>query len=368
MDIMINDLIFLILGLIVLTAGAEFLVRGGARMAFLCGITPLAIGLTIVAYGTSAPELVVSINAALKNQADISLGNVIGSNVFNVLFILGACAVIKPLIVHRNLVRIDVPVMILVSVLLYILAVDGVISRFDGVIFCAGLVGYTWFTLHSSRGTTQGTDLSFLGDPDRYRSAEHRPKLIVINLFWVVAGLVLLVLGSNLLVDSAVSVARRMGVSDLVIGLTLVAVGTSMPEVATSIVATIRNQRDIAIGNVVGSSIYNILAILGISSLLPPEGIKVSAQIIRLDLPVMIGVAIVCYPIFLTAYRVRRWEGALLLGYYAAYTAYLVIINAYPHHASMFERIMHYVLPLSMVVLMVSFVHGVSVRTRKTRN
>lgn len=365
---MIYDVIFLVLGLVILTIGAEFLVRGGARMAFLCGIAPLAIGLTIVAYGTSAPELVVSINAALRNQADIALGNVIGSNVFNVLFILGACALIKPLVVHKNLVRIDVPVMIMVSVLLYVLAVDGVISRIDGVIFCAGLIGYTWFTIQSSRGH-QETDLGFLGkDPKRYQSLKHRPRLFAVNALCILFGLALLVAGSNVLVDSAVAIARRLGVSDLVIGLTLVAAGTSMPEVATSIVATIRNQRDIAIGNIVGSNICNILSILGIASLLPPEGISVSAQVIRLDLPVMLGVAIVCYPIFLTAYRVRRWEGALLLVYYAAYTAYLVIINAYPHHASMYERTMQYFLPLSIVVLFVSFVHGVSVRTRKARN
>lgn len=363
---MISDWLFLVLGLVVLTVGAEFLVRGGARMAFLFGISPLAIGLTIVAYGTSAPELVVSINAALKGQADIAIGNVIGSNIFNILFILGACAIIKPLIVHKNLVRVDVPVMILVSVLLYVLALDGTISRIDGVMFCAGLVAYTWFTLHSGRGH-QETDLDFLGkDPERYRLPEHRTGLFAANTLWILVGIVLLVAGSNLLVDSAVAIARKLGVSDLIIALTLVAAGTSMPEVATSIVATIRNQRDIAIGNVVGSNIYNILAILGISSLLPPEGIRVSAQVIRLDLPAMLGVAIVCYPIFLSAYRVRRWEGVLLFGYYVAYTAYLVILNAYPHHQTLFEGIMgQYVLPLSVIVLMVSCFHGVNKRRKK---
>lgn len=363
---MISDLIFLVLGLVLLTVGAEFLVRGGARLAFLFGIAPLAIGLTIVAYGTSAPELVVSVNAALKNQTDIALGNVVGSNIFNVLFILGACAMIKPLVVHKNLVRVDVPVMILVSLLLFVLAADGNISRIDGVIFCIGLVGYTWFTLHSHRGNRQDTDLEFLGNPERYRSPEERPKLLLINIFWVVLGLTLLVVGSNFLVDAAVGIARKMGVSELVIGLTLIAAGTSMPEVATSIVATIRNQRDIAVGNVVGSNISNILAILGVASILPPDGINVSAQFVRFDIPVMIGVAIICYPIFLTNHRINRWEGAVIFSYYVAYTVYLILQNQRSAMLPQYEHVMaQYLLPLSLVVLMVSFIMNVTARSHK---
>lgn len=366
---MINDLVFLLLGLFILTIGAEFLVRGGARLAFLFGVAPLAIGLTIVAYGTSAPELVVSLNAALKNQTDIAVGNVVGSNIFNVLFILGSCALIKPLIVHKNLVRVDVPVMILVSLLLYVLSVDGNISRIDGIIFCTGIIAYTWYTLHSNRGTDQQADLGFLGDPKRYKDPNAKTKLIVINLFWVFLGLGLLVLGSNFLVDSAVSIARKAGISELVIGLTLIAAGTSMPEVATSIVATIRNQRDIAIGNVVGSCIYNIIAILGITALVPNDGINVSAQVIRVDLPVMLGVAIICYPIFLSGYRIHRWEGALFLGYYVAYTAYLIMLSSGSQSVHQFERIMvQYVLPLTGAVLLISFIRSAAGTTKKMKH
>jgi cation:H+ antiporter len=337
-------------GGILLTIGAEALVRGASRLAALAGVSPLVIGLTVVAFGTSAPELAVSLKAAWVGQGDIAIGNVVGSNIVNVLVILGLCALIQPLKVHTQLIKIDVPIMIGVSILTFALAWDGLIGRMNGALLAGGSIAYTVFTIQKSRNESARVKSEFA---DALEMPEARGiRTLVTSLFFVVLGLAALVIGSRLFVDGAVALARLYGVSELVIGLTIVAFGTSLPEVATSVMASIRGERDIAIGNVVGSSLFNLLVVLGFSSLVSP--IPVATQALYLDLPVMIGVAIACVPIFFTGFEIRRWEGLLFLLLYAAYTAYL-IMNATQYHAlATYNKVMlMLVLPLVAVTLLV---------------
>jgi cation:H+ antiporter len=334
------------LGLLVL--GAEWLVKGASRLAAALGISPLVIGLTVVAYGTSAPEMAVSVKSALAGQGDLALGNVVGSNVFNVLFILGASAIVAPLAVSSQLVRLDVPVMIGLSILTLLLAGDGSIGRLDGAILFAGAVAYTVFQIRQSRREPAAVRDEYAQEYGPGRSST------AANLAFVVAGLGLLVLGSRWLVSGAVAFAQSLGVSELVIGLTIVAAGTSLPEVATSILATVRGERDIAVGNVVGSNIFNVLAVLGLSALASPAGLPAPAALVRFDLPVMIAVALACLPIFASGARIARWEGALFLCYYIAYTAYLVLAARQHDALPAFSAVMEaFVLPLTAVTLAV---------------
>ncbi len=323
-------LILFVVGLGILILGAELLVRGASRLALGIGISPLVVGLTVVAFGTSSPELAVSIGAALTGQADIALGNVIGSNIANVLLILGISAVITPLVVTQKLVRRDVPLMIGVSVLLLLLGLDGRIGRLDGLLFFAGVVTYTVLAIRQSRAENAAIAAEYAAEFGQAGRPAGRQMLL--NVGAMAVGLALLMLGARWLVDGAVSIARLLGLSELVIGLTVIAVGTSLPEVATSVIASIRGERDIAVGNVVGSNLFNILSVLGLTAAVTPRGIAVPAQALRFDLPFMIAVAVACLPIFFTGYRISRWEGALFLAYYGAYTVYL-LLNATQHVA-----------------------------------
>lgn len=339
-------------GLVLLIFGAEMLVRGASKAASALGISPLIIGLTVVAFGTSSPELAVSIGGALSGQADIALGNVIGSNIINVLFILGLSAIIVPLYVSQQVIRFDVPLMIIVSIAVLLLSLDQTIGRFEGILLTAGLVLYLGVLVALSLRNPFRKK-----EPDQElpvnQSANDQINWLA-TVFRIVAGLALLVLGSRWFVNSAVSFAAYLGVSELIIGLTIVAAGTSMPEVVTSVIAAIRGERDITVGNVVGSNIFNILGVLGISSMLAPSGISVSEPIIGFDIPLMIAVAIACLPIFFTRGVISRWEGALFLGYYVAYTLYLVF-NATQHDLlPIFNNVMlYFVIPLTAVTIMV---------------
>jgi cation:H+ antiporter len=340
--------VLFVAGLGLLVVGAEWLVRGASRLAAALGISPLVIGLTVVAYGTSAPEMAVSVKSAWAGQPDLALGNVVGSNVFNVLLILGASATITPLLVSSQLIRLDVPIMIGLSVLTLLLAGDGSIGRLDGAILFAGAVAYTAFQIRQSRRESAALQ-------DEY-AQEYGPKRssTAANLAFIAAGLVLLVLGSRWLVNGAVAFAQALGVSELVIGLTIVAAGTSLPEVATSILAAFRGERDIAVGNVVGSNIFNILAVLGLAGLAAPSGLPAPAALLRFDLPVMIAVAIACLPVFASGATIARWEGALFLFYYAAYTAYTVLAAQQHDALPAFSAVMQvFVLPLTAVTLAV---------------
>ncbi len=330
----LTSTLFFIAGLILLIAGAEALVRGASKLAVLAGISPLVIGLTIVAVGTSSPELAVSFIAALSGNADISLGNVVGSNIFNILLILGISASIAPLVVSKQLIRFDIPVMITVSILVFIFGLDGKIGRLEGISFFIGIVSYTVFLIYKSRRLTKYDENNPLHSPFRKGGDYDTPPLekggrggfemYLFNLVLILIGLFLLILGSRWLVAGAVIIAKTLGVSELIIGLTIVAAGTSLPEVATSVVATIRGERDIAVGNVVGSNIFNILAVLGLSSIASLDGIKVSPIALHFDIPVMIAVAIICLPVFLTRNLISRWEGIFLLGCYGIYLLYLI--------------------------------------------
>ncbi len=350
-------LILFIIGLVILIAGAELLVRGASRLAVGFGISPLIVGLTVVAFGTSAPELAVSLGSALSGQADIALGNVVGSNIFNVLFILGLSALIGTLVVAQQLIRLDVPLMIGVSFLPLLLGLDGKIGRLDGILLFAGILAYILFAVRQSRKETASIQAEYsaeFGANVRLEGSQ-----LVRNIGFVVIGLALLVLGARWLVDGAVSIARALGLSELIIGLTIVAAGTSLPEVATSVIASLRGERDIAVGNVVGSNLFNILAVLGLTAAVAPAGVNVSGAALRFDIPFMIAVALACLPIFFTGYRIARWEGALFLAYYAAYTLYL-ILDATGHDAlpAFSTVLLEFAAPLTGITLVLLAVRG----------
>ena len=346
-----STLLQFVFGGILLIGGAELLVRGASRLAIAAGISPLVVGLTVVAFGTSSPELAVTVSSAHAGQSDVALGNVVGSNIFNVLFILGASALITPLLVAQQLVRLDVPLMIGASVLALLLALDGRIGRLDGILLFSGIVGYTWFLIRQSRRETATVQQEY---DEAFGGVERKRSSPLANVVFILAGLGLLVLGSQWLVEAAVRTATALGVSQLVIGLTVVAAGTSLPEVATSILAAIRGERDIAVGNVVGSNIFNLLAVLGLGSIVAPAGIPVAPGALAFDLPIMIAVAVAALPIFFTGYLIARWEGAVFLGYYLVYTVYLVL-DATDHGAvPAFGAMMRwFVLPLTALTLVI---------------
>ncbi len=345
MDLM--TMVLFVIGLGLLIAGAELLVRGASRLASAAGIPPLIIGLTVVAFGTSAPEFAVSAQSAFAGQADIALGNVVGSNLFNVLFILGASALITPLVVQRQLVRMDVPLMIGAAMLLGLLALDGQVSRIDGIILFVLLIGYIAFQIIQGLRESAG-DVN--PDAEKSKGATQ----MIMNIGLIIVGLVMLVVGSGWLVDGAVAIARALGLSELIIGLTIIAAGTSLPEVAASFIAALRGERDIAVGNVVGSNLFNILGILGLTAIIAPTGVAVAPAALAFDIPVMIAVMVACLPIFFTEHRIARWEGGLFLAYYVAYTTYLILAATKHDALPLFSSIMMtFVLPLTAITLVV---------------
>ncbi len=338
-------------GIVLLIVGAETLVRGAARLAAAVGISPLVIGLTVVAFGTSSPEVAVSVQSAYAGQADIALGNVVGSNILNVLLILGVSAAIAPLIVARQLIWLDVPVMIAVSFLPLLFGLDGRIGRLEALLLFLSLIGYIVFLIRLSRRENDKAENEF---EQEYGGLAGRPARWLLNLALIVIGLALLVLGSRWLVNGAVVIAQAAGVRELIIGLTIVAIGTSLPEIATSITASLRGERDIAVGNIVGSNIFNILAVLGLSGLVAPDGIKVAPAALGFDIPVMIAVAVACLPIFFTGHLIARWEGFLFLGYYAVYTAYLILASIQHDALPLFSMVMLlFVIPITILTLAV---------------
>lgn len=312
-------------GLLLLIVGGEFLVRGASRLAASLGVPSVIIGLTVVAFGTSTPELAVSFKAALAGSANIAVANVVGSNIFNTLFILGLSALVSPLIIHSQMIRREVPIMIGVSLLLYLLSLGGEISRMEGLLLFAGIVSYTtWLVLEARQNRKE--DRPIVDESEKiYGSLKDGRKAVVVAVALVVGGLAIVMWGADLLVDGAVAMAKNLGVSDTVIGLTIVAAGTSLPEVVASLVATIKGERDIAVGNVVGSNLYNILAIIGITGAASPSGLAVGEQLLNFDIPLMIASAVLCWPFFKTGKRLSRLEGGVFLVGYIAYTTYLVL-------------------------------------------
>jgi cation:H+ antiporter len=311
-------------GLVLLVFGAEVLIKGASRLAAAVGVSPLVVGLTVVAFGTSAPELAVSLSSAAQGQADIALGNVVGSNIFNVLFILGLSALVSPLVVNQKLLRLDVPLMIGCAALVWLLGLDAKIGRLDGALLGAGIVAYTVFAIRQSRKEGSAVKAEYDAEFGQTPGASFGHRRLG-QVAFIVAGLAMLVLGSRWLVEGAVLVARTLGVTELVIGLTIVAAGTSLPEVATSVMASLRGERDIAVGNVVGSNIFNVLAVLGFSSALSAAGVAVSPAALSFDVPIMLAVSVACLPVFFSGGRISRGEGALFVGTYVAYVAFLVL-------------------------------------------
>lgn len=345
--------LLLVLGLVLLVFGADLMVKGAARLAGNFGVPALVIGLTVVAFGTSAPELAVSVKAAYSGQAELAIANVVGSNIFNILLILGLSAVIAPLMISRQLIRQDVPIMVGVSLVAAAMALDGNIGRLEALVLTIGLLSYTAFLFH--QGRKQGMDTS-----DEEVEAMLKVKAPAWqNLLLVAGGLVLLVLGARWLVQSAVEIATMFGVSEAVIGLTIVAAGTSLPEVVTSVVATMRGERDIAVGNVVGSNIFNILSVLGLSGLVSPIPLLAGEQLVQLDLPVMLGAAILCVPLFFTGAILDRIEGSIFLALYVAYVWYLVALAlARPYLPTLQNGIVFGLLPVMLVYITYSLWHS----------
>jgi len=311
----IEIILYLVGGLIMLFIGAEGLIRGSSNLAIKIGITPLVVGLTVVAFGTSTPELVVSLKAALLGNSSISLGNVVGSNIANIALILGVAALIRPLDVHAKVIMREIPIMIGISILLLLLLIDGELGFIDGLIFVIGLIVYLVVNILIAREEKNP-------EIDSEFSEGLKSKLgVSVSIVLMIAGLGLLILGANLFVQSAVAIAKIFNVSDAIIGLTIVAIGTSLPELITSIVAAYKKEADIAIGNVVGSNIFNILGILGITALIIPIS---SVGISYVDLGVMLFTAIILFPLSRTGFSISRFEGALLLAGYGGYIYYLI--------------------------------------------
>jgi cation:H+ antiporter len=349
MDLM--TLLLFVAGLVLLVVGAEIFVRGAARLAALIGVSPLVIGLTIVALGTSSPEIAVSLQSAFAGQPDLAIGNVVGSNICNILLILGLAAIIAPLVVAQQLVRFDVPIMIALSLLTLLLAVDGRLSRWDGLLLLICGIAYVAFLLVQGRKEGKAIQEEYEREFGVIPAGGGKDWLLNGGLIGI--GLIMLVIGSRWLVASAVSMAQALGISELVIGLTVVAIGTSLPEVATSVIASLRGERDIAVGNAVGSNIFNIFAVLGLASFFGPEGMRVSAAALRFDIPVMIAVAVACLPIFFTGHLIARWEGFLFFGYFIAYLLFLFLQSTAHQALPLFSNVMLlFVMPLTFVTLL----------------
>lgn len=352
-------------GLVLLLLGAELMVRGASQLALALGLSPLVVGLTVVSIGTSAPELAISIGSAMSGTPNLALGNVVGSNIANVLLILGLVALVTPLIVHRQLVWLDVPLMISATAIVFGMAWDGRISRPEGLFLVAGAIAYIVFLIRMARRHPEQVP----EDPELSRPFAAHASCVgtARQLASMAVGLVMLIGGARLLVDAATQMASALGMSDLVIGLTVVAIGTSLPEIATSILSALRGQRDLAVGNIVGSNIFNLLLVLGATAMIADGGVPVADSALRFDLPVMTAVAVACLPIFFNGHRIARWEGALFLGYYIAYTAWLLM--AYARHAALedFRLVMQWVVvPLTTITLAVVTWRNVVAHRRAT--
>ena len=350
-----------------LIGGGEVLVRGAGGLAAVFKISPLVVGLTVVAFATSAPELAVSVDAALSGYPGLAVGNVVGSNIANILLILGMTAIVAPLVATSRIVRVDIPIMVLFSLVVLLVALDGTISFLDGLLLFAGLVTYTTATIVIARKQDGDRATEALDAPAGDSAGETTPTggetshPVLLNSALVIAGVALLVIGARLLVTAASDLASAWGMSDLVIGLTVVAIGTSLPELATSLVAAIRGERDLAIGNIVGSNMFNIGAVLGMTSLITPIGVAQGA--IRFDLPIMLAVSMALLPIAFTGMAIKRWEGLLFAGFYAAYVAY-VVLQAADHDAldPFSAAMLWFVIPVTALWLIVLATYELGVR------
>lgn len=338
--------------------GSEVMLRGASNLAALMGMTPLVIGLTVVAFGTSSPELAVSIQSVFAGSPDLAVGNAVGSNTLNILLVLGLSAMILPLTVKSQVVKLDVPVMVGATVALWLVCRDGDLSRLEGIGFVSALAIYIslliWIARRETRMKREATRAEMSEDDvlALMETGTGRKSGYASHFAQVVAGLVVLGVGCRIFVIGSVDLAKTMGVSELVIGLTVVSIGTSLPELVTTVVACFRGQRDIAIGNIVGSNLFNILCVLGITASVAPEALPVEPQAMNFDIPVTLAAACICLPIFFSGMEISRWEGLVMFLLYGAYLTY-VLMHAYEAPSKeTFSSIMRYgVIPITVLLL-----------------
>jgi cation:H+ antiporter len=344
------EIMLLVGGLAALLLGAELLVRGASRIALAFGIPPIIIGLTVVSLSTSAPEIVISAGAALGGAPDLAVGNVVGSNIANILLILGISAILLPVRIDQRLVRKEVPLLIVVSLVFWGMAFGGLFTRLEGAILLLGFGGYMAYLIILGRKESEAVQAEYAHEYGLFPSRARRQ--ILFNSALVALGVILLVLGARWFVSGAEQLARSLGVSELIIGLTVVSLGTGMPELVTSVIAGIRKESDIAVGNIIGSNLFNMLAVMGITAALAPQGVAVAPAAVTFDIPVMIASAVACLPIFYVGYYIFRWEGFLFVGYYVAYVVYLILAAAQHDALPMFSSVMlEFVIPLTAVTL-----------------
>ncbi|MBX3417848.1 MAG: calcium/sodium antiporter [Pirellulaceae bacterium] len=354
-------IVAIIAGLAGLTLGGDFLVRGAERLAFLFRISPLVVGLTVVAFGTSAPEAAVTVQAAWIGS-EIGVGNVVGSNIFNILFILGLSATLVPLVVSSQLIRRDVPLMVVCSIAVYLAVLNGTWGRTEGAVAVVVLLAYTIWIVRSARRETMletAAKNNSVDSPDGLTESRST-GIVFVDLAYVVGGLALLIVASRVLIWGSVEVARAWQISELVIGLTIIAAGTSLPEVVTSIVASLRGQRDIAVGNIVGSNLFNLLFVMGLAGVVSPNPLSIPDKALWFDFPIMVVVAIACLPIFFDG-KINRWEGFLFLFYYVAYVVYMILNESGSGYLSPFTKMLYFfAVPLTLLTLALSIRSAIS--------
>jgi cation:H+ antiporter len=351
----------ILIGLIGLVVGGELLVRGASGLAIAARISPLVIGITVVSFGTSAPELAVTVQASLADAPALAVGNVIGSNIANILLILGAAALVAPLRVKSRIIKVDLPLVLACSVALWLLSLDGRVGQLDGLVMVLTLGVYLVWTLMQGKADPADVQAEFTqaGGAGAEGEGSGAGRLLRQALL-VAAGLVLLVLAAQAMVAGAGDIARLFGVSELIIGLTVVAIGTSLPELVASVLASRRGEGDIAVGNAVGSNLFNILAVLGIGALIAPGGIPVHPDVLTLDLPIMIATLLFCIPLFFTGCRITRLEGGVMVGYFVAYTAYLAMGATDADFTRSFEVAMiGFVMPITVLAIGFSVVQTI---------
>jgi cation:H+ antiporter len=344
-------------GLLALIIGAELLVRRASTMAQRLGVSALVVGLTVVAFGTSAPELAVAVRGAIAGQSDVVVGNVLGSNVFNIGLILGMSALITPLVVADKLIRREVPAMIVISVAALLMALGGHLGRIEGAVLVGAFAIYLLYTLRASRASRAEVSAEY-GEAFGKEAGSGRLQ-IAVDLALVAVGLALLVVGSQWFVEAAVDVAQLLEIDELVISLTIVAGGTSLPELATSILAAFRGERDIAVGNVVGSNIFNLTLVLGVATVVSPDGVGLAPGVLALDFPLVLALSVACLPIFFSGHLIDRWEGAVFVIYYVSYTTYLVLAASDHANLEPFSNIvLAFVVPVTLITIAVILVRS----------
>ncbi len=317
-------------GLAFLIVGADLVVRQTTQLAVSLGVRPLVLGLTVVAIGTSFPELAVGITASIQGSGSLAVGNIAGTNVFNILFILGLSALVKPLPLQSRILKFELPMIVVTAALMTVMAWDGTLTRVDGGILFGAAILYTAALIRISRSESRAVKEEFKemygGAPGKMgRRAMIRNRGL--NFVLLVFGMGFLVLGADFLVTGAIDMARALGVTEAMIGLTIVAIGTSAPEIATTLVATFKDDRDVAVGNLLGSSIYNILVILALTCLIAPKGLPVNIELVYFDVPLMAGVAVACIPVFATGRRISRIEGGLFVTIYLTYLLFVIFFH-----------------------------------------